>query len=169
MYHAKAHSIASKFLGFAVSHNRTACTFTVLPRLRPHLLARLRPLGVPPCNSPSIYTPPVFGSRAPQSPITGPDLSPSVTLTQAKELQVAVGFLLYYGRCVDGRILPATCALASEQASPTLSTMARLQRLLDYVAAHPDGRKIFRASDMLLPVLSDASFLSLPNVLTSSC
>ncbi len=52
-----------------------------------------------------------------------------------------VGFLLYYGRCVDGRILPATCALASEQAYPTLFTMARLQRLLGYVAAHPDGRK----------------------------
>jgi hypothetical protein len=37
---------------------------------------------------------------------------------------VAVGFLLYYGRCIDGRILPATYALASEQASTTLSTMA---------------------------------------------
>jgi hypothetical protein len=61
---------------------------------------------------------------------TGPDLSPSATPSQAKELQVAVGFLLYFGRCVDGRILPATCALASEQASPTLSTMARLQCLL---------------------------------------
>ena len=80
---------------------------------------------------------------------------------------MAVGFLLYYGRCVDGRVLPTTCALASEQeqASPTLSTMARLQRLLGYVAAHPDGRKIFRvrASDMLLRVLSDAAFLSRPN------
>ena len=118
LYHAKAHPIASKFLGFAVSHNRTARTFTVsYPGYASHLLARLRPLGVPPCNSPSIYTPPVFGSRAPQSP-TGPDLSPSATPAQAKELQVAVGFLLYYGRCVDGRVLPATCALASEQASP---------------------------------------------------
>jgi hypothetical protein len=76
---------------------------------------------------------------------------------------VAVGFLLYYGRCVKGRVLPATCALASEQACPTLFTLARLQRLLGYVAAHPDGRKIFRASDMLLRVLSDASFLSRPN------
>ncbi len=73
-----------------------------------------------------------------------------------------VGFLLYYGRCVDGRILPTTCALASEQASLTLSTMARLQRMLGYVAAHPDARKKFRASDMLLRVLSDASFLSRP-------
>ncbi len=160
LYHAKAHSITSKFLGFSVSHNRSARTFTVsYPGYASHLLARLRPLGVPPCNSPSIYTPPLFGSRAPQSP-TGPDLSPSAFPAQANELQVAVGFLLYYGRCVDGRILPATCALASEQAFPT---MARLQRLLGYVAAHPDGRKFFRASDMLLRVLSDASFLSRPN------
>jgi hypothetical protein len=67
LYHAKAHPIASKFLGFSVSHNRTARTFTVsYPGYASHLLARLRPLGVPPCNSPSIYTPPVFGSRAPQ-------------------------------------------------------------------------------------------------------
>ena len=69
---------------------------------------------MPPCNFSSIYTPPVFGSRAPQSPY----ISPPATPEQAKELQVAVGFLLYYGRCVDGRVLPATCALASEQASP---------------------------------------------------
>jgi hypothetical protein len=146
LYHAKAQPIASKFLGLSISHNRTARTFTAsYPGFTSHLLARLRPLDVSPCNSPSIYTPPVFGSRAPQSTI-GPDLSPSATPAQAKELQVAVGFLLYYGRCVDGRILPATCALASEQASPTLSTMARLQRLLGYVVAHPDSRKIFRMS-----------------------
>jgi hypothetical protein len=90
LYHAKAYPIASKFLGFAFSHNRTARTFTVsYPGYASHLLARLRLLCVPPCNSPSIYTPPVFGSRAPQSP-TGPDLSPSASPAQAKELQVAV-------------------------------------------------------------------------------
>ncbi len=75
------------------------------PGYAAHLLARLRFLGLPSCNPPSIYIPPVFGSRAPQSP-TGPDLSLSVTPSQAKQLQVAVGFLLYYDRCVDGRIPP---------------------------------------------------------------
>ncbi len=96
LYHAKAHPIASKFLGFSVSHNRTARTFTVsYPGYAAHLLVRLRPLSVPPSSSPSIYTPPVFESRAPQSP-TGPDLSPSATPSQAEELQVVVGFLLYY-------------------------------------------------------------------------
>ncbi len=77
-------------------------------------------------------------------------------------MQVAVGYLLYYGRSVDSRILPATCALASEQAAPTLDTMRRLDRLLGYVAAHPNGRKIYRVSDMILRALADASYLSRP-------
>ena len=76
---------------------------------------------------------------------------------------MAVGYLLYYGRCVDCRILTATCALAAEQAHPTLGTMERLERLLGYVSAHPSGRKIYKASDMILRVLSDASYLSRPN------
>ncbi len=59
-----------------------------------------------------------------------PDDSPSATPAQAKELQIAIGYLLYYGRAVDARVLPATCALASEQASPTTATIARLDRLL---------------------------------------
>jgi hypothetical protein len=38
--------------------------------------------------------------------------------------------------------------------------MARLERLLGYVSAHPSARKIYRASDM---ILSDVSYLSRPN------
>jgi hypothetical protein len=68
---------------------------------------------------------------------------------------------VYHGLFNDFRAL-ATCALASEQASPTLSTMTRLDRLLSFVPAHPNGRKIFRASEMILCVHSDASYLSRP-------
>ncbi len=88
--------------------------------------------------------------------------SPSATPCQAKELQIAIGYLLYYGRAVNARVLPATYALASEQASPTAATIARLDRLLGYTAAHPNGRKIYRASDMMLRCYSDASYLSRP-------
>jgi hypothetical protein len=77
-------------------------------------------------------------------------------------LQIAIGYLLYYGRAVDARVLPATCALASEQASPTTATIARLDRRLGYTAAHPNGRTIYRASDMVLRCYSDASYLSRP-------
>ena len=68
LYPAKAHPIASKFLGFSVSHDRLAKTFTVsYPGYASHLLARLRPFGVPPCTSPSIYHPPRL--RLPGPPV----------------------------------------------------------------------------------------------------
>jgi hypothetical protein len=83
-------------------------------------------------------------------------------MTQRKELEIAVGYLLYYGRCVDGRVLPATCALASALTTATLNTMADLERLLGFVAMHPNGMKVFRPSSMILDVFTDASYLSRP-------
>jgi hypothetical protein len=61
---------------------------------------------------------------------------------------------------VDGRVLPATYALASVQTTATQHTMAELNRLLGFVAAHRDGRKVFRPSDMTLGVFSNAFYLS---------
>jgi hypothetical protein len=121
---------------------------------------RLRPDGVRPASSPSTYVPPHYGSSASQRPTS--DSSPPATLTQKKNLQVAIGYLLYYGRCVDGRVVPATCALASVQTTATQRTMAELDRLLGFVAGHRDGRKIFGPSDMSLDVFSDAFYLSRP-------
>jgi hypothetical protein len=133
----------------------------LIPGYIPTLLTRLRPHGVAHPAAPINYTPPTNGSHEPQSP-TSLDTSPPATPTQSKDLQIAVGYLLYYGHAVDPRFLPATCALASEQASPTADTMNRLERLLGYAAAHPNGQKIFRASEMVLRSLSDASYLSRP-------
>ncbi len=73
---------------------------------------------------------------------------------------MAVGYLMYYGRCVDSRILHATCALASEQSTATLGTIKRLDRLLGYVSVHRHGSRVFRVSNMRLTVFSDASYLS---------
>ena len=136
LYQVKAHPISSKFLGFHLhhDHDRTRRTLTLsypgyIASLL--LLRRLRPRGVKPASTPAIYTPPHFGSSAPQLSTT--DSSPPASLTQKKVLQVAIGYLLYYGRCVDGRVLPATCALASAQTQATLATMAALERLLGFV------------------------------------
>jgi hypothetical protein len=162
LYHVKSHPIASKFLGFAISHNRSQRTLSLsYPGYVDALLHRLRPHGVKPAASPAIYHPPVFGLSAPQHATT--DSSPPATTAQKKELEIAIGYLLYYGRCVDGRVLTATCALASAQSTATLATMADLDRLLGFVAAHPNGMKIFRPSSMTLDVLTDASYLSRPN------
>ncbi len=90
------------------------------------------------------------------------EVSPAASPAQRQDLLIAVDYMLYYGRSVDSRVLQATCALASEQAHPTLATTARLERLMGYASAHPNARKVYRPSDMLLKVLTDASFLSRP-------
>jgi hypothetical protein len=161
LYHVKTHPLAHKFLGFTLHHNRTTRTLALsYPGYVDALLARLRPHGVKACTTPSVYPPPRYGSSAPQAPTIDPE--PPASVDQRKELQIAVGCLLYYGRCVDVRILPATCALASEQATATFGTLRRLDRLLGYVSAHCTGFRLYSPSDMLLTVFSDASYLSRP-------
>jgi hypothetical protein len=118
------------------------------------MLFRLRLLGVKPAASTSLYVPPHYSSSDPQRPTS--DSSPPTTPAQKQELQIAIGYLLYYGRCVDGLVLPAAYALASVLTTATQRTMLELERLLGFVAAHRDGGKIFRPSGMLLDILTDA-------------
>jgi hypothetical protein len=64
---------------------------------------------------------------------------------------------------VDGRILPATCALASLQSHAATLTMIALDRLLGYLSVHRTGVKVIRPSSTILQIMSDASYLSRPN------
>jgi hypothetical protein len=49
--------------------------------------------------------------------------------------------------------------IATQQAAPTENTKKRANNFLDYMCTHPD---VYRASDMILNVHSDASYLSTP-------
>jgi hypothetical protein len=123
LYHVKVHPLATSFLGLHVEHDRHLRILALsYPGYVDSLLARLRPEGVRSTDTPSIYTPLRFGSTAPQSPTVDPE--PLASTTQRKDIQVAIGYLMYYGRLVDSRILQATCALASEQSTATLGTIA---------------------------------------------
>ena len=59
-------------------------------------------------------------------------------------------------------MLVALGSLASAQATSTEVTAASLTRLLNYAATHPDGILRYNASDMILHIHSDASYLSEP-------
>ena len=59
-------------------------------------------------------------------------------------------------------ILLALNAIAGAQAAPTQNTLKRVHQLLDYMATNPDAIVRYRASDMVLNVHSDASYLSAP-------
>ena len=73
-----------------------------------------------------------------------------------------VGTFLYYGRAVDGTMLTALSAIASEQALPTENTIRKAQKFMDYAATHPDAVLTYRKSDILLAVHNDALYLSEP-------
>jgi hypothetical protein len=162
-YHVKVHPVGTKYLGFTIDYNRPDRTLTMsYPKYIPDLLARLRPNGIKHCHSPAIYTPPSYGRTGPQ-PATQTPISPPASPAQLKELQVIVGSLLYYSRAVDATMLPAVCALACEQAAPTLATMIAAERLLGYAAKFPNATIVYKPSHMLLLAHSDASYLSRPN------
>ena len=57
-------------------------------------------------------------------------------------------------------MLTAIGELATEQSQATKTTLEKLTQLLNYCASHPDATVRFTASDMILAVESDASYLS---------
>ena len=87
------------------------------------------------------------------------------TLLNAKDttqVQSIVGSLLYYARAINNTILPALNTIGSAQAKPTTQTMNKCNRLLDYIATFPNVFLRFRASNMILHIDSDESYLVAP-------
>ena len=70
-----------------------------------------------------------------------------------------VGSFLYYGRAVDNTTLNPLNVIGSEQAKTKQLTEQKANQLLDYMDTHPSETVRFYASDMILNVLSDASYL----------
>ena len=59
-------------------------------------------------------------------------------------------------------ILVALSAIASQKNAPTKQTEAAIEHLLDYVDSNPIASVRFHASDMVLQIHSDASYLTEP-------
>lgn len=75
-------------------------------------------------------------------------------------VQKVIGTFLYYGRAVNPTILAPLSAIASDQAAPTENTLKQTHQFLDYAATHPDAVLMYKASNMVLAVHSNASYLN---------
>jgi hypothetical protein len=75
-------------------------------------------------------------------------------------VQKIIGLLLYYARAVDNKLLVALSAIASHQSKAKIHTEQLVHTLLDYVATYPNDGIVYRASDMVLCVHADASYLN---------
>jgi hypothetical protein len=76
-------------------------------------------------------------------------------------LQVC-GKFLFLGRAVDSALLCPIRAIASQSSKPTEDTMQQTLQLLDYLAMQEDAVLSYHASNMVLAVHSNASYLSEP-------
>jgi hypothetical protein len=77
-------------------------------------------------------------------------------------IQLVCGKFLFLGRAVDSTLLCLISALASQSSKSTENTMRQTLRLLDYLATQEDAVLSYHASNMVLAVHSNASYLSKP-------
>jgi hypothetical protein len=90
------------------------------------------------------------------------DTSPPLNKAGKKNIQEVCGVFVFLARGVDGGLLPPISALASQQSNPTEQTMTLCKQFLDYIASQDEAILTFKASDMVLAIHSDASYLSEP-------
>jgi hypothetical protein len=88
--------------------------------------------------------------------------TPAVDKARKKFIQEVTGVFLFLAQAVYGTILTPLSALASEQAAPKEATMGKCLQFLDYAASQEDAILTYKASNMVLAIHSDASYLSQP-------
>jgi hypothetical protein len=82
LFHLKACPECTSFLGFTVDYGRSRRAISLsYPSYIPDLLVCLNTENLPPCKSPCVHVPPVFGSSAPQASPVDDSPAPSPTDT----------------------------------------------------------------------------------------
>jgi hypothetical protein len=113
-----------------------------------------------PQHTPSWYVSPAYGAKT-QYATT--DETPPLTAQQFLTVQKVTGYILYYARAVDPTVLMPLNDISMEQTKATEKTQAATNQMLDYLATHPYATIRYHASDMILNIHSDASYLSVSN------
>jgi hypothetical protein len=113
-----------------------------------------------PHHTPSKYITPVYGAK---TQYATQDDTPPLTAKQCLNIQKVTVSVLYYAREVDPTFLMPLNDIATEQTKATEKTQAATNQLLDYLATHSDTTIRYHASDMILHIHSDASYLSVSN------
>eukprot|EP00804_Cyclotella_cryptica_P012262 CCRYP_013844-RA/>CCRYP_013844-RA protein AED:0.25 eAED:0.25 QI:0/0/0/1/0/0/2/0/707 len=113
-----------------------------------------------PQHAPFPATPINYGARQQyaKAPSTATPLDPK----GKKFIQQVCGKFLFLGRAVDPTLLCPISAIASQSSKPTVETLKQTKQLLDYIATQDEAVLTYNASDMVLAIHSDASFLSEP-------
>ena len=83
-------------------------------------------------------------------------------MPKQKIIQKVCEKFLFLGRAVDSTLLAPISAIASQSSETTEETLEHVKQFLDYIATQEEAIISYSASDMVLAVHSDASYLSEP-------
>jgi hypothetical protein len=86
--------------------------------------------------------------------------SPALSAKDVNKLQQLTGTLLYNARAIDLTLIMPINLLAYEHSKATADTADKVIKLLNYCNTHPETKIRYHASDMILYIHSDASYLS---------
>ena len=77
-------------------------------------------------------------------------------------MRQVVGRILYYARAIDNNLLMSLNNVAVQQEKATTYTKMLVRHMLSYCATYPTATLTNNASDMILHIHTDASYLSKP-------
>jgi hypothetical protein len=86
--------------------------------------------------------------------------SPALSDKDVNKLQQLMGTLLYYDRAFGPNLIMPINVLASKQSRATAVTADKFIKILNYCNTHSETKVRYHASDMILHIHSDASYLS---------
>ena len=113
-----------------------------------------------PQHAPAKAAPIQYGAKVQR---TDHDTTPRLEAKRIKHIQDVVGTFAWYSRAVDPTMGATMSSIASRQSKGTEKLEAEVKHFLDYCATHPNAGVRFMASDMILCLHSDASYLSEPD------
>jgi hypothetical protein len=90
------------------------------------------------------------------------DTTATLSAEQIKFIQRTTGKFLFYARAIDNTMLHALNDIATSTINGTEATLAATNHFLNYAASNPNGKIIYRGSDMILKIDSDAAYLVRP-------
>jgi hypothetical protein len=138
---------------------KNRCVYLSMPGYIKAALQKFQhPTPTRPENAPHKWSPPVYGAKTQY--IEEHKDSPLLPQKDATRIQQLAGTLLYYARSVDPTLILPVNILASEQTQAIAATADKVIKLLNYCASHPEEKLRYHASDMILNIHSDASYLS---------
>jgi hypothetical protein len=111
-----------------------------------------------PEHAPHTWNPPIYGAKT--QFVEDETTSPALSDKDVNKSQQLTGTLLYYARAVDPTLIMPINVLASEKSKATEVTADKAIKLLNYCNTHPETKIRYHASDMILYIHSDASYVS---------